>query len=97
MRVYAIPTGVTKRSAGFGYRGGSLFDARDFAMTAVLVRHPKGDLLIDTGLGRDIDARVGAMPWWFRAVTRYVRGRVVSPVRRSTKSPRRRARKHIAS
>ncbi len=75
MRVYTLPTGVTKRSAGFGYRGGSLFEARDFAMTAVLVRHPKGDLLIDTGLGRDIDARVGAMPWWFRAGTRYVRGR----------------------
>ena len=74
MRVYAIPTGVTKRSAGFGYRGGSPFEARDFAMTAVLVCHLKGDLLIDTGLGRDIDARVRAMPWWFRAVTRYVRG-----------------------
>lgn len=75
MRVYAIPTGITKRSAGFAYRGGSLFEARDFAMTATLVCHPKGDLLIDTGFGRDIDTRVASMPWWFRAATRYVRGR----------------------
>jgi glyoxylase-like metal-dependent hydrolase (beta-lactamase superfamily II) len=73
MAVYQLPTGVTHRNAGFAYRGGSFFDKRDFAMTAVLVEHPRGDLIIDTGFGRDIDAQVGAMPLWFREMTRYRR------------------------
>ncbi len=75
MAVYRLPTGVTHRSAGFAYRGGSLLDKRDFAMTAVLVKHPGGDLLIDTGLGRDIDAQIGLMPFWFRATTSFAHGR----------------------
>jgi N-acyl homoserine lactone hydrolase len=78
MRVLRLPTGVTHRSAAFAYRGGSFFDARDFAMTAVLVRHPRGDLLVDTGLGRDVDAHFAAMPWSFRAITSYTRGRAAA-------------------
>lgn len=75
MAVFAIPTGVTHRSAGFAYRGGSFRDARDFAMTAVLVRHPAGDLLVDTGFGRDVAHQLELMPWWFRATTSYDRTR----------------------
>ncbi len=71
MAVFRIPTGVIHRTAGFAYRGGSFRDSRDFAMTAVLVLHPMGDLLIDTGLGQQIDKQVLAMPWWFRALTDY--------------------------
>jgi glyoxylase-like metal-dependent hydrolase (beta-lactamase superfamily II) len=71
MAVFQIPTGVTHRSAGVAYRGGSFSDPRDFAMTAVLVKHPRGDLLIDTGLGRAIDAQVALMPVWFRATTSF--------------------------
>ncbi|MEZ4449913.1 MAG: MBL fold metallo-hydrolase [Nannocystaceae bacterium] len=74
MAVFQLPTGVIHRSAGFAYRGGSILDRRDFAMTALLVRHPRGDLLIDTGLGRDVEAHLEAMPWLFRAITRYDRG-----------------------
>ena len=29
-----------------------MFERRDFAIAAALVRHPQGDLLIDTGFGR---------------------------------------------
>lgn len=75
MAIYRLPTGVTHRSAAFAYRGGSFRDKRDFAMTAVLVKHPRGDLLIDTGLGRDIDAQFQTMPVWFRATTRFTRSR----------------------
>ncbi|MFI5301217.1 MAG: hypothetical protein ACHREM_24295, partial [Polyangiales bacterium] len=73
MALFHLPTGVTHRSAAFAYRGGSFCDARDFAMSAALVRHPKGDLLIDTGFGRTIDAQIKLMPWLFRAATRYTR------------------------
>lgn len=72
---YRIDTGVTHRSAGFAYGGGSFFDSRDFAMSALLVRHPAGDVLIDTGLGRDVAAHLREMPWFFRAVTKYTRTR----------------------
>jgi glyoxylase-like metal-dependent hydrolase (beta-lactamase superfamily II) len=73
MAVFALPTGVTHRSAAFGYRGGAFSDKRDFAMTAVLVKHPQGDLLIDTGFGRDIDTQVRVMPFFFKLTTSYDR------------------------
>lgn len=78
MSIVKLSTGVTHRSAAFAYRGGSFFDARDFAMTAVLVKHPHGDLLIDTGFGRDIDTHFKTLPWPFRMVTSYERTRSVA-------------------
>jgi glyoxylase-like metal-dependent hydrolase (beta-lactamase superfamily II) len=71
MQVFQLPTGATHRSAAFAYRGGLLADKRDFAMTAVLVRHPRGDLLIDAGLGADVGRQLEEMPAWFRAITSY--------------------------
>jgi hypothetical protein len=52
MAIFALPTGVNHRTAAFAYRGGSPWDKRDSVSTAVLVRHPQGDLLIDTGRTR---------------------------------------------
>lgn len=74
VRVLALPTGVTHRSAGFAYRGGSLTDKRDFSMAAALITHPRGDVLIDAGFGRNIDAHIAKMPVLFRLVTSYDRG-----------------------
>jgi glyoxylase-like metal-dependent hydrolase (beta-lactamase superfamily II) len=37
------------------------------------VKHPKGDLLIDTGFGRGIDAQVEVMPFFFKLSTSYDR------------------------
>ena len=73
MAVFQLPTGVTHRSAGFAYRGGSFRDKRDFSMTAVLVNHPRGDVLIDTGFGRQVDQHFQMMPFFFRAATSYER------------------------
>jgi glyoxylase-like metal-dependent hydrolase (beta-lactamase superfamily II) len=75
MRIERLSTGVIHRSAAFAYRGGTMFDARDFAMTATLIRHPAGDVLVDTGLGKDIGERLEAFPLLFRAMTSYERGR----------------------
>jgi N-acyl homoserine lactone hydrolase len=69
--VFGLVTGVTNRSAAYAYRGGSFFDLRDFSMAGVLVKHPQGDLLIDTGFGRNIDEQFATMPPYFRAVSRY--------------------------
>jgi len=46
MAVFSLVTGANHRVAAFGYRGGSLFERRDFSMAGTLVKHPKGDLLI---------------------------------------------------
>ena len=69
--VFALVTGVNHRLAAFGYRGGSFFDRREFSMAATLVKHPKGDLIIDTGFGRNIDQQFQTMPVLFRAITSY--------------------------
>jgi hypothetical protein len=55
MAVHTLATGRIHRRAGLTYRGGSLFERRESAINAVLVQHPRGDLLIDTGFGRHIE------------------------------------------
>lgn len=71
MSLHALPTGFIHRSAAFAYRGGAFSDRRDFTMSAALIKHPRGDLLIDAGFSRDIDAHFARMPLYFRAVTAY--------------------------
>jgi len=73
MAVFQLPTGITHRNAALAHRGGSFFDKREFVMAAALVKHPEGDLLIDTGFGRDIDKQVEALPLLFRLTGSYVR------------------------
>lgn len=69
--VYSLVAGVNHRVAAFGYRGGSLFERREFSMAGAFVKHPKGDLLIDTGFGCDIDKQFRTLPWTVRAITFY--------------------------
>jgi glyoxylase-like metal-dependent hydrolase (beta-lactamase superfamily II) len=66
-----LVTGVNRRVAAYGYRGGSLFERRDFSMAGTLVKHPSGDLLIDTGFGRNIDAQFRTMPFLFQLITSF--------------------------
>src|SRR6266576_1841957 len=44
LAVFSVVTGVNHRVTAFGYRGGSLFERRDFSMAGAQVKHPKGDL-----------------------------------------------------
>ena len=71
LRIVALVTGVNHRVAAYGYRGGPLFERRDFSMAGAFVKHPKGALPIDTGFGRNIDEQYRTLPWILRAVTRY--------------------------
>jgi len=71
MAIFALVAGVHHIVAAYGYRGGSLFERRDFSMAGTLVKHPQGDLLIDTGFGRNIDEQFRALPFLFRATTFY--------------------------
>jgi len=73
MAIYALPAGSIHRTSGFAYRGGSLFERQDSSTTAALVRHPRGDLLIDTGFGRHIDEQFTWLPRVLRWTTTYER------------------------
>jgi glyoxylase-like metal-dependent hydrolase (beta-lactamase superfamily II) len=67
MAIYQLPTGTYETRALLAFKGGSFRDKRPFAATAILIRHPKGDLLIDAGFGSDVAAHVHAQPWFARA------------------------------
>jgi N-acyl homoserine lactone hydrolase len=67
MAIYQLPTGTYVTRAAFAVRGGSFRDKRHFAATAILVQHPKGDLLIDAGFGSDVAAHVASLPLFVRA------------------------------
>lgn len=67
MAIYQIPTGTYETRAALAVTGASFRDKRQFAATAVLVRHPKGDLLIDAGFGSGVAAHVAALPRLQRA------------------------------
>jgi len=54
-------------------RGGSLATETEFAMAPILVDHPDGKLLIDSGFGRDVDRHFAQARWLMRALTRYTR------------------------
>lgn len=71
MRVSALPTGTIHSSAMLAFRGGNPLENRDFSMTAVLVQHPRGDLLIDTGFGREVDDHVKLLPLLMQLTTDY--------------------------
>jgi glyoxylase-like metal-dependent hydrolase (beta-lactamase superfamily II) len=72
MSVSALPTGTYETRAFFAFSGGAWGDLRQFAATALLVRHPKGNLLIDSGFGKNVDAQLKLIPFYQR--TSYSKG-----------------------
>jgi len=70
MSISALPTADLHSRAGFAFRGGSMSEPRVFSQTALLVRHPRGDLLFDTGLGIHARDHFGTMPWLLQTFTR---------------------------
>jgi len=67
MRIFQLPTGSYLTRGSFAVVGGSSREQRQFVSTAVLVQHPKGDLLIDAGFGAQADAHIGSLPSFRRA------------------------------
>lgn len=67
MGIFSIPTGTYATRAAFAVQGGSFFDQRNFASTAVLVRHPDGDVLIDAGFGADAEKHIASLPSFRRS------------------------------
>lgn len=62
-----VKTAEARTLEALTYSGGSYVKPVKLQHIAVLVRHPQGTLLFDTGLGRQVDAQVKAdMPLWAR-------------------------------
>lgn len=68
--IKAILAGKMYSSAGFAYRGGSLFEERVFGMGGILVEHPKGKLLFDTGFGSAVAEQLKTTPWLMQNTAR---------------------------
>lgn len=78
VQVSAIYAGQMESLAAFAYRGGSFGDTRIFGMGSILVSHPQGNLLFDTGFGKDVDLHVAKMPLLMRMTTKYKREETVA-------------------
>jgi glyoxylase-like metal-dependent hydrolase (beta-lactamase superfamily II) len=78
MRISALPTGSMESLGLFAYRGGSAAEKLQFGMTGFLVRHPKGDLLFDTGFGRDVDQHAKTLPLLMKLTTTYTKGKPIA-------------------
>lgn len=55
----------------FVFRGGRWSEGYDSGMAAVLVRHPKGTFLFDTGFGANVDEHIKTIPALMRRLTTY--------------------------
>jgi glyoxylase-like metal-dependent hydrolase (beta-lactamase superfamily II) len=72
VRVSILKTGHTSAPEVFTYACGSLFRRVGINHMAVLIEHPQGNMLFDTGLGRNVDAQVASdMAWWAKLLFRY--------------------------
>lgn len=67
MAIYQLPTGTYDTPAALAFQGGSFADSRHLAATAILVRHPQGDLLFDAGFGAAVEEHIRALPFYQRS------------------------------
>lgn len=65
--IHQLPTGSYSTRAALAFRGGSLFEVRQFAATPVLLQHPSGDVLLDAGFGRDFEQHLAMLPRFRRS------------------------------
>lgn len=70
VEIKAILAGKSLSSDGFAYRGGSLMEERVFNMGGILVVHPRGTLVFDTGLGKNFPEHFKTTPWLMQNSTR---------------------------
>lgn len=67
-----IKTGTATTSEAFVVKGGSLFKAFSIIHSAIFIKHPKGNILFDTGLGSSIDEQFETeMPSKYKLLMKY--------------------------
>lgn len=71
MTLSFVITSRTNAPEAATIEGGSWTVERELGQTAMLICHPEKLLMFDTGLGRDIDAQFGDMPFYLKPVFAY--------------------------
>ncbi|HUP93227.1 MAG TPA: MBL fold metallo-hydrolase [Solimonas sp.] len=71
MKIAAVEAGKMFSQAMFAYRGGRFGEERIFGMGGILVQHPQGTVLFDTGFGRDVDAQFKTTPKLMQLTSKY--------------------------
>lgn len=71
IRMSIMVTATVMAPEAIMFEGGSWFTQRKMAHSAILLCHPDGLLMFDTGLGRDIDAQFEAMPRYLKPLFTY--------------------------
>jgi len=71
MTISFVITSRTNAPEAVTFEGGSWTVERELAQTAVLICHPEKLLMIDTGLGRDIDTQFTDMPFYLKPLFAY--------------------------
>lgn len=66
-----IDTATAPSKKGMVIGGESLFDDYTISHSAILIQHPKGDVLFDTGLGSKIDEQFLQMPSFLQPMLAY--------------------------
>ena len=77
MEICWLETAGTHVSAGLGAAGITTGAAWEVTTSALLVRHPKGDLLIDSGIALNAAEEAKELGWWNRFVFGQTAGRNV--------------------
>ena len=72
-----IQTGTAQASEKLIFRAGDFSMNRTLSHIAVWVRHPKGNLLFDTGLSDNVDVHFEEMPFPARLLINYKKGKSV--------------------
>jgi glyoxylase-like metal-dependent hydrolase (beta-lactamase superfamily II) len=78
MTLSALPSGKVFSRAALAYKGGGLTDQREFIVGAILVQHPAGNLLFDSGFGQNINQHADTRPKLMQWTTRYEMGSTVA-------------------
>ncbi len=69
MRVGVFMAGRMESQGAFAYRGGP-FETIEFGMDVVVVEHPKGILMFDSGFGRNVIKHTETIPWLMRQMSK---------------------------
>ncbi|MBT9445262.1 MAG: MBL fold metallo-hydrolase [Hyphomonadaceae bacterium] len=75
-----LPTATLTVSEGSMYEGGNWLTSRTLNHSAVLICHPHGFVLFDTGVGRDIDSQFKEFPLFKRIALNYRKLQAVADV-----------------
>lgn len=76
-----IKTGKGSTLEAFVFEGGSYFSVFEISHSAILVKHPKGNILIDTGLGQEVQRGFDEeFPWYLKPIFMFEKEKAVVDV-----------------